>query len=61
MADEDPTNADLQKRIDTLETELDEMQSKLDRLLGLESACRNMAQKLADKNKNALADWWWPV
>ena len=61
MTDEDPTNADLEKRIDTLETELDEMQSKLNRLLEIEEACRNMAQKLADKNGDALADWWWPV
>ena len=59
MADETPTNADLQRRIETLEQELDEMQSKLDKVLKLENACKDMGQKLANIHGNALADWWW--
>lgn len=61
MTDETPTNEDLQTRIEILEGELDEMQGKLDRLLKIEKACHDMAQKLADKHKNSLSDWWWPV
>ena len=61
MTDESPTIEDLQNRIDILEGELDEMQGKLERLLKIEQACHDMAQKLADKYKNSLSDWWWPV
>ncbi len=61
MADEDPTNEELQKRIEILEAELDEIQGKLEQVLKIEKACYDMGQKLADKFKDPLADWWWPV
>lgn len=61
MADETPTNQDLLKKIEILEGELDEIQGKLDRLMKIEKGCHDMAQKLADKYKDSLSDWWWPV
>ena len=61
MADETPTIEDLQKTIEILEGEIDEMQGKIDRLIKLEQACHDMGQKLADKFKTPLSDWWWPV
>ena len=60
MADDNPTNEELQKRIDTLEQELDDLQATLNRVLKIENACKNMAQKLATERGDALADWWWP-
>lgn len=61
MADEDPTIEELQTKIEILEGELDEMSGKVDRLEKVEKACQDMAQKLADKFKDSLSDWWWPV
>jgi len=61
MTDETPTIEDLQKTIEILEQELDEMAGKVDRLEKVEKACQDMAQKLADKFKDSLSDWWWPV
>ena len=59
MADETPTNEELLKKIEILEQELDDMQSKLDKVLQMENACKDMGQKLANIHGNALADWWW--
>lgn len=61
MADEDPTIEELQTKIEILEGELDEMAGKVDRLEKVEKACQDMAKKLADKFKDSLSDWWWPV
>ena len=61
MADEDPTIEELQTKIEILEGELDEIAGKVDRLEKVEKACQDMAQKLADKFKDSLSDWWWPV
>ena len=61
MADEDPTIEDLQKQIETLEADFDELQTLVRRLLGIEKACAELAQKLATERGEALADWWCPV
>ena len=45
MADETPTNEELLKKIEILEQELDDMQSKLDKVLQMENACKDMGQK----------------
>ena len=61
MADENPTVEDLQKQIDRLESELDDAINVVNQIESIKRACQHMAQKLADKNGDALADWWWPV
>ena len=45
MADETPTNEELLKKIEILEQELDDMQSKLDKVLQMENAFKDMGQK----------------
>ena len=57
----DPTNAHLEKKIEILEQELDELQTKIERLLKIEGACKELAQKIANERGDPLADWWWPV
>jgi len=61
MTDDNPTIEELQVKIQVLEGELDEMAANLNKLLNIETACRDMAQKLATIHKQPLADWWWPV
>ncbi len=58
---DDPTNDELSKKIEILEQELDELQSKLNEVLNIKQACKDMAQKLATERGEALADWWWVV
>lgn len=58
MADENPTIEDLLKKIEVLEGEMDELQGLVQRLLKIEKACYDMAQKLANKHGDALIDWW---
>ena len=59
MADDDPTIEDLQKQIDMLNTDLDEMMKATREALSLAKACEHMASKLAEKFDESLADWWW--
>lgn len=59
MSDETPTNAHLLRKIEILEQELDELQNKLNRVLEIESACEQLAQKIAAERGDALANWWW--
>lgn len=61
MTDEDPTIEDLQKQIETLEADVDELQALVKRLLGIEKACAELAQKLAAERGEALVNWWCPV
>lgn len=58
MSDEDPTTADLLKKIEVLEGEMDELQALVERALKIEKACYDLAQKLATKHGDALIDWW---
>jgi|14BtaG_2_1085337.scaffolds.fasta_scaffold01405_12 predicted nuclease with TOPRIM domain len=61
MADKDPTIEDLQKQIETLEADVDELRERLRRIEGIEKACYDLAQKLAKERGEPLIDWWCPV
>ena len=58
MSDETPTNEELLTKIEVLEAELDEMQTKVDKATRIEKACREMAQKLARIHNEPLVEWW---
>jgi prefoldin subunit 5 len=59
MSDEAPTLEDLQKQIDQLESEIQELMGEFSKVLGISRAVEHIAQRLADQNGDALADWWW--
>tara|TARA_R110002167_G_scaffold365260_1_gene589353 strand:- start:492 stop:674 length:183 start_codon:yes stop_codon:yes gene_type:complete len=59
MADNDPTIEDLQKQMDELNAYLEEIMTTTREVLTLAKACEHMAQKLAEKFNEPLADWWW--
>tara|TARA_R110000803_G_scaffold38441_3_gene83072 strand:+ start:10764 stop:10946 length:183 start_codon:yes stop_codon:yes gene_type:complete len=59
MADSDPTIEDLQKQMDELNAYLEEIMTTTREVLILAKACEHMAQKLAEKFNEPLADWWW--
>lgn len=61
MTDEGPTVEDLQKQIETLEADVDELRERLRRMEGIEKSCYDLAQKLAKERGEALIDWWCPV
>lgn len=59
MTEENPTIESLQTKIEILEQELDSLESKLARVLKIESACEHLAQKIATERGEPLANWWW--
>ena len=60
MTDETPTIESLQKKVEILEQELDELSGKMERLQKLEKACYDLAYKIAKEKGEPLAEWWWP-
>ena len=57
--DDDPTIEKLQRQLDELNAELDEIVKASNDILAISKACEHMAQKLATKFNDPLADWWW--
>ena len=66
MTDDDPTIKDLQDEMNNLQQQMDELNAELEEVLkasreaiSLAKACEHMAQKLAERFNEPLADWWW--
>ena len=66
MTEEDPTTKDLQDEMNNLQHQMDELNAELEEIMkasreaiSLAKACEHMAQKLAEKFNEPLADWWW--
>ena len=66
MTEEDPTTKDLQDEMNNLQQQMDQLNAELEEIMkasreaiSLAKACEHMAQKLAEKFNEPLADWWW--
>tara|TARA_R100000541_G_scaffold1884_1_gene6886 strand:+ start:937 stop:1122 length:186 start_codon:yes stop_codon:yes gene_type:complete len=59
MDDEIPTVEDLQKQIDQLESEVQELMGEVAKALSMKRAVEHIAQRLATFHNEPLADWWW--
>jgi prefoldin subunit 5 len=59
MTDETPTIEDLQRQIDQLESEMQELMEEVSKVLNMGKAVEHIAQRLATSHKEPLADWWW--